>query len=376
MYSCVHSLSYCYQSRLTIIIIYPAVLYLTKVSRMLIFRFFLAIFLLSTGVLYAAPVNKRPPPTVEVQTVSRSVIQQDLAALATLQAAESVLIKPEVAGRVIAINFNEGQTVKKGQLLVQLDDDLLQAELASQQATLNLAQAEYKRYQALFEQQQVSALDYERKTAELAQAKAALSLIQAKLRQRQIRAPFSGVLGLRQFGVGDVLQANQALVRLNSMTSLKAEIKIPETNNTLVSLKQQVLLTIDAVPNVTLTGQVTAIEPSLEADTRALVVRVFIAKGDRRVREGMTARARLLLNDTNVVMVPEQALVAQRGQFVVFVVKDNIAKAQKVSLGKRKVGRVEVTQGLQAGDVIVVSGQNKLPKPEMPIKAIPLQGGL
>lgn len=375
MYSCVHSLSYCYQSNLTIII-YAAVRYLIKVSRMLIFRFFLAIFFLSTGLLYAAPVNKRPPPTVEVQTVSRSVIQQDLSALATLQAAESVLIKPEVAGRVIAINFSEGQTVKKGQLLVGLDDDLLQAELASQQATLSLAQAEYKRYQALFEQQQVSALDYERKKAELAQAKAALSLIQAKLRQRQIRAPFSGVLGLRQFSVGDVLQANQALVRLNSMTSLKAEIKIPETNNALVSLKQQVLLTLDAVPNVTLTGQVTAIEPSLEANTRALVVRVFIAKGDSRVREGMTARARLLLNDANVVMVPEQALVAQNGQFVVYVVKDNIAKAQKVSLGKREVGRVEVTQGLQAGDVIVVSGQNKLPKPEMPIKPIPVQGSL
>lgn len=375
MYSCVHSLSYCYQSNLTIII-YAAVRYLIKVSRMLIFRFFLAIFFLSTGLLYAAPVNKRPPPTVEVQTVSRSVIQQDLSALATLQAAESVLIKPEVAGRVIAISFNEGQTVKKGQLLVGLDDDLLQAELASQQATLDLAKAEYKRYQALFEQQQVSALDYERKKAELAQAKAALSLIQAKLRQRQIRAPFSGVLGLRQFSVGDVLQANQALVRLNSMTSLKAEIKIPETNNALVSLKQQVLLTLDAVPNVTLTGQVTAIEPSLEANTRALVVRVFIAKGDSRVREGMTARARLLLNDANVVMVPEQALVAQNGQFVVYVVKDNIAKAQKVSLGKREVGRVEVTQGLQAGDVIVVSGQNKLPKPEMPIKPIPVQGSL
>lgn len=343
---------------------------------MFVLRFFVVSFLLHAALSYAAPPNKKPPPTVEVQTVTRSTIAQDFLALATLKAAESVLLKPEVAGRVVAINFNEGQSVNKDQLLVQLDDDLLQAELSSQQANLSLTQAEYRRYQALFEQQQVSALDYERKKAELAQAKAALSLVQAKLRQRQIRAPFAGVLGLRQFSVGDVLQANQALVRLNSMRSLKADIKIPETNNVLVSLKQSVLLTLDAVPNLTLRGQVTAIEPSLDNTTRALVLRVSIPQGDARVRDGMTARARLLLPSKNTLLIPEQALVAQKGQFVVFVVKDNIATAKKVSLGKREVGRVEITQGLQVGDVIVVSGQNKLNKPEVPIKPVPLQGAL
>lgn len=347
-----------------------------RVGRMFVIRFCVFMLSLYSLSLYAAPANKRPPPTVEVQTITRSTIEQDLSALAILKANESVLLKPEVAGRVVTINFNEGQTVSKGQLLVQLDDDLLQAELVSQQANLALTQTEYQRYQALFTQQQVSALDYERKKAELAQAKAAVSLVQAKLRQRQVRAPFAGVLGLRQFSVGDVVQANQALVRLNSMNSLKAEIKIPETNNALVSIKQTVLLTLDAVPNLTLKGQVVAIEPSLDSATRALVLRVLIPKGDIRVREGMTARARLLLASNNSLLVPEQALVAQRGQFVVFVVKNNIAKAQVVKLGKREVGRVEVLEGLQAGDVIVVSGQNKLSKPEMPIKPVPLQGGV
>jgi membrane fusion protein (multidrug efflux system) len=347
-----------------------------RVGRMFVIRFCVFMLSLYSFSLYAAPANKRPPPTVEVQTITRSTIEQDLSALATLKANESVLLKPEVAGRVVTINFNEGQTVSKGQLLVQLDDDLLQAELVSQQANLALTQTEYQRYQALFEQQQVSALDYERKKAELAQAKAALSLVQAKLRQRQVRAPFAGVLGLRQFSVGDVLQANQALVRLNSMSPLKAEIKIPETNNALVSLKQSVLLTLDAVPNLTLKGQITAIEPSLDSTTRALVLRVLIPKTDARVRDGMTARARLLLASNNALFVPEQALVAQKGQFVVFVVKNNIAKAQVVKLGKREVGRVEVLEGLQADDVIVVSGQNKLSKPEMPIKPVPLQGDL
>lgn len=103
---------------------------------------------------------------------------------------------------------------------------------------------------------------------------------------------------------------------------------------------------------------------------------MLIPKTDARVRDGMTARARLLLASNNALFVPEQALVAQKGQFVVFVVKNNIAKAQVVKLGKREVGRVEVLEGLQADDVIVVSGQNKLNKPEIPIKPVPLQGGL
>jgi membrane fusion protein (multidrug efflux system) len=121
-----------------------------RVGRMFVIRFCVFMLSLYSLSLYAAPANKRQPPTVEVQTITRSTIEQDLSALAILKAHESVLLKPEVAGRVVTINFNEGQTVSKGQLLVQLDDDLLQAELVSQQANLALTQTEYQRYQRYF----------------------------------------------------------------------------------------------------------------------------------------------------------------------------------------------------------------------------------
>lgn len=128
-------------------------------------------------VVYANPPTKKPPPTVEVQAVGQQILGQKLTALAVLKAQESILIKPEVAGRVTAINFNEGQIVKENQLLIQLDDDLLKAELATYQASLDLAQTEYQRYQALVKEQQVSVLDYERKKAELAQIKASMALV-------------------------------------------------------------------------------------------------------------------------------------------------------------------------------------------------------
>jgi membrane fusion protein (multidrug efflux system) len=179
----------------------------------------------------AAPPNKKGPPTVEVISVSRASIPQVFTAIATLRADEAITLKSEVAGRVTAIRFTEGQQVKKGQLLVQLDTDLLSAELAQTKANLDLAQSEYARYQSLYKEQQVSAIDYERKKAEVAQSQAAMNLVQAKLRQKEIRAPFTGVIGLRQFSVGDVLQANQALVSLTSFSPLKADIKIPETSS-------------------------------------------------------------------------------------------------------------------------------------------------
>ena len=324
-------------------------------------------------VVYANPPTKKPPPTVEVQAVGQQILGQKLTALAVLKAQESILIKPEVAGRVTAINFNEGQIVKENQLLIQLDDDLLKAELATYQASLDLAQTEYQRYQALVKEQQVSVLDYERKKAELAQIKASMALVQAKIRQKQIRAPFTGVIGLRQFSIGDVLQANQNLVRLNKMNALKAEIKIPETHSQSVFVKQMVNLQVDGLANLVLKGQVAAIEPSLDANTRALIVRVNIPQADSRVRDGMTARASFVLGQQQAIVIPEQALVAQGGKFVVFVFNDNEAKATPVEVGQRQVGQVVINKGLQVGDRVVVSGQNKLSKPQMPVKAIPVQ---
>ncbi len=333
----------------------------------------ICLFSLLAVVAHANQPSKRPPPTVEIQAVGQQTLAQQLSALAVLKAQESIMLKPEVAGRVTAINFNEGQVVKEKQLLIQLDDDLLKAELATYQASLDLAQTEYQRYQALVKEQQVSVLDYERKKAELAQIKASMALVQAKIRQKQIRAPFTGVIGLRQFSIGDVLQANQNLVRLNKMNALKAEIKIPETHSQSVFVKQTVNLQVDGLANLVLKGQVAAIEPSLDANTRALIVRVNIPQVDSRVRDGMTARASFVLGQQQAIIVPEQALVAQGGKFVVFVFNNNEVKATPVEVGQRQVGQVVINKGLQVGDRVVVSGQNKLSKPQMPVKAIPVQ---
>lgn len=333
----------------------------------------ICLFSLLAVVAHANQPSKRPPPTVEIQAVGQQTLAQQLSALAVLKAQESIMLKPEVAGRVTAINFNEGQVVKEKQLLIQLDDDLLKAELATYQASLDLAQTEYQRYQALVKEQQVSVLDYERKKAELAQIKASMALVQAKIRQKQIRAPFTGVIGLRQFSIGDVLQANQNLVRLNKMNALKAEIKIPETHSQSVFVKQMVNLQVDGLANLVLKGQVAAIEPSLDANTRALIVRVNIPQADSRVRDGMTARASFVLGQQQAIIVPEQALVAQGGKFVVFVFNNNEVKATPVEVGQRQVGQVVINKGLQVGDRVVVSGQNKLSKPQMPVKAIPVQ---
>ncbi len=323
----------------------------------------------------ATSEQKKAPPTVEVMPISRSTVTQTFTAIATLRANEAITLKAEVAGRVTAINFVEGQQVKKGQLLVTLDNDLLTAELATAQAGLDLAQAEFGRYQSLFKEQQLSALDYERKKAELAQAKAAMSLTLARLKQKEIHAPFSGIIGLRLFSLGDVVQANQSLVSLTSFSPLKADIKIPETSSGQIKLKQTITFAVDAIPDLILKGQVAAFESSLDSGTRAVIMRAMIPQSDRRVKAGMTARATIQLQSTNDIVIPEQALVAQKGKFVVFILKGKEVTATPVTVGQRQTGTVAILSGLHDGDVVVVSGQNKLPKPKMTINPVPMQGG-
>ena len=157
---------------------------------------------------------------------------------------------------------------------------------------------------------------------------------------------------------------------------LKADIKIPETSSSKINLKQAITFTVDAIPNLVLNGQVVAMESSLDSSSRAVVVRAAIPHGDSRIKAGMTARASLQLSTLNEIVIPEQALVAQRGKFVVFTVKGELATAVPVEVGARQTGKVAIIRGLHEGDVIVVSGQNKLSKPEMPIKPVPMQGGL
>ncbi|HEX5361292.1 MAG TPA: efflux RND transporter periplasmic adaptor subunit [Fluviicoccus sp.] len=330
-----------------------------------------------TPVVALAADKSRPPPVVEVIEVPAATsVTSTLQAIGSVRPSESIMLKPEVAGRVISLGFKEGQSVRHGDLLVKLDDSLLVAELPAKEAAVVLAEAEYKRLELLAQSQQVADIDVERKRVDVALAKAASQLLKARIKQTELRAPFDGIIGIRQFSIGDVVQPGQALVSLSSFTPLKVDVKLPEGRADVLRVNQRVDVRIDALPQLLLKGRLAVIEPQLDAGTRALWARVVLNASDRRIRSGMSATVLIPLTGGGASpWLPEQALVAQSGKQVVFKVVDGKAKATPVRVGQRQPGKVEILEGVRTGDTVVVSGQNKLSKPDMPIKTVLMTGG-
>lgn len=336
----------------------------------------LAVFLPSA--VSGAPAGvAKPRPVVEVlQTSEVPVDDAGLTMLGVVRPNESVVLRPEISGRVTDVGFTEGQTVRRGQLLVKLDDALLVAELSAKMAAVELLEMEYKRLQTLGEQGQVAALDVERKRTEWSVAKSALAVLKARIAQTEIRSPFDGLIGLRLFSPGEVVQAGQALVSVTSFSPLKADVKIPEAQARWVHPGQTVRVEISALPGVSLQGHVSAVESRVDDGTRAVWVRLVLKGGDRRIRSGMSAKAVFKLPSASDahIQLPEQAVVAQGGKTVVYRVTEGKASAVPVKVGLRRAGRVTIMEGVKPGEIIVVSGQNKLSRPEIAVETVPFRG--
>ena len=317
------------------------------------------------------------PPVVEVAIVQAVPLVQEAQAVGTLLARQRVAIRPEVAGRIVAIGFADGAPVRKGQVLFQLDDTLQQAELAQAQAQLAVQQANLRRNEELVAQGFVAqrVLDESRAAVQVAQAQVALA--QARLQRMRLLAPFDGVAGIRQVHVGEYVKDGTELVHLEDTSRLVVDFRLPERWQPQVRVGQALRLRMDARPQQDVLARVQAIDPALDADGRALIVRAQIEQGQQGLQPGMFARVALELGrDPAALMVPEEAIVPQGQQFWVWRLRpaegDAPPQAERVSvrLGVRRDGRVQVVEGLQPGDTIVVAGQQRLQRDGTPVRVI------
>lgn len=330
------------------------------------------------GVLLAAcadepaPAKARPLPTVEVTGVREIERAATLSAIGTLRANESLMVRPEISARVVSLGFREGQPVRRGQLLVQLDDAQARADMASVEAALALARSELRRATAL-PADLIARHELERLQAQLAMQQAALARARAVLAKTRILAPFDGVAGLRLFSPGEVVQPGQDLFSLTALQPMKLDVPVPESRAGDVRVGQVVSATIAALPEAAVTGRVAAMEPALDAGSRALRLRVLIDNPGGRLQPGMTARISLATSaPVRVRVVPDQAVVPMGGRQVVFVLGEkNVATAVAVQPGLRVDGLTEIGDALALADQVVVSGQNKLNKPSQPVRPIP-----
>jgi membrane fusion protein (multidrug efflux system) len=298
---------------------------------------------------------------VEVAKVATVPLPQSITTVGSLRSDESVTIRPEVAGRIAAINFQEGQRVAKGTVLLRLDPSINEAEVLQARANLKLARSKYERAVDLSKSNFISGQARDEAENNLRVAEAAVALVEARLAKTEIKAPFSGVIGLRSVSVGDYVKEGADIVNLESIDLLKVDFRVPEVYMRQVKAGQALQVTLDAYPGKTFEGRVFAVNPLLDAAGRAVVIRAQVKNADASLRPGMFARVRLITSESaDSLVVPEQALVPQGTEQFVFRVVDGRAVRVRVEVGQRRDGKAEVVTGLAAGDVVVAAGQQRL----------------
>ncbi|MCW5604383.1 MAG: efflux RND transporter periplasmic adaptor subunit [Burkholderiales bacterium] len=311
----------------------------------------------------AAKAGNETPRGLPVKTgvVETGSISEEASAVGTLLANESVMIRPETDGRIAAIHFSEGQLVRGGENLVSLDSSEVAAQLAAVEAELTLNRSRMKRAEDLQAKNFISlqALDEARES--LNQSIARQMEIKAKLDKMTVKAPFEGVAGLRQVSPGAYVKAGQDIARLEGIGTLKVDFRVPEIFLRKMRSNQEVQVSVDAFPGETFRGAIYAMEPAVDEQTRTILLRARIPNPGVRLKPGMFARVNLVLDTRgNAVLVPEQALVPRGGERYVFRVVDGKAVMTKVEIGLRRPGKVEILEGLTAGETIVVDGQLRL----------------
>jgi membrane fusion protein, multidrug efflux system len=298
---------------------------------------------------------------VETALVTVGPIERRLTAVGSLRSYESVIIRPEIAGRIAEFRFEEGERVERGQPLVVLDDSVWRAVVEQVQAALELSQANYDRAVDLLERKVGTTKARDEAFSQMRVDQAELELAKARLDKSLIRAPFDGVVGLRRVSVGDFVNAGDDIVNLEQIDPLKADFRIAESYLGAVRPGQRIELGVDAFPGQAFTGEVYAIDPLIDESGRSILLRARLPNPEHVLRPGLFARVTLVLNERdNAIQVPEQALVPQGQEQFVFRVVDGKAAFTKVEVGIRREGMVEITAGLGPEDEVVTAGQLKI----------------
>ena len=298
---------------------------------------------------------------VVVATVSAQPWADTLHALGTVQAREAVTITAKVSELVERVHFDSGQQVARGAPLVTLSGQQQRAALASATAAANEAEQLYARQSALAEQQLIAraSLDAQRATRDATRAQVAQ--IRANLADRVIRAPFGGVLGIRQVSPGALVTPGTAIATLDDISRVFVDFPLPEAELARVEAGQAIVGTVAAWPQLRFDGEVRTIDARIDPDSRAATVRADFANPDGRLRPGMLVTVELGQSQRQALVVPEIAVVqVGRDSFVFRVRADSSVEQAPVRTGSRNQGRVEIIEGLEPGERIVVEGMGKL----------------
>mgnify|MGYP003108645045 CR=1 FL=1 len=311
-----------------------------------------------------------PPPTVGVADAEKITWDVVISAVGTLKASEGIILASEVSGRVIEINFESGQEVEQGDLLLVQDHSIESANLAASEAGRDLADVDFKRTKELLDRDTIAQADFDAANAQKERAAADVKSIQAQIEKKRIEAPFSGRLGIRQVSLGQLLSANSSIVVLEALDPLYLDFSLPQRELGRIRTGQSVTFTVDAFLDKTFTGEVEAISPRIDPSTRNVEVRVSVPNPDGELRSGMFARLKLNLGQKkDWIVIPDTAISYNpygNGVYVVKTLEHEDGTSYEgvrqvfIEIADRRGDLVAVSKGIEVGDRVVVIGASKL----------------
>jgi len=302
------------------------------------------------------------PVSVVAAVVKEEKIEQRISLVGNLQADESIEIKNQIAGVIEEIGFDEGQAVKKGQLLFMIDAAKLKASLLQIQSNLSLAQTTYDRLSTLIKANAISQQEYDQAQAELSSRKADIELMNAQIKEAVITASFDGVMGERKVSLGQFVNQGTTLTYLIQQNPMKAEFRIPERFLGEIKDGQGIEVRVAAYPQESFLGEVYFIDPQVEELTRTALIKAKLPNPDGKLKRGMFANLNLIVSiREKALVVPETAIIPKGDSFFVFVVDaDNKAQMKPVKVGVRMVGKAEIAEGLSVGENVIIEGYQKI----------------
>jgi membrane fusion protein (multidrug efflux system) len=303
-----------------------------------------------------------PPSVVETARIESRLFFERVEVVGQLAAAESVVIRPELAGVVESVEFQEGQRVAVGEVLFVLRSDEQRAALREAEANRVLAADVFERTEKLSKVRVSAASELTRARAGVAAADAVVDLARVNVERTRIRAPFDGALGARDVSPGDWVDSDVALVQIDAVDRLQLQFSLPGNAIALAQPGLKVSARVAAYPDERFGGEVYFISPALDTDSRRLGMKAWVPNSDGRLRPGMFARVELEVERTeHALLVPESAIASDAsGPYVWRVTPESLAERASVELGTRREGQVVILSGLASGDTIVTSGTHKV----------------
>ncbi|HKG32270.1 MAG TPA: efflux RND transporter periplasmic adaptor subunit [Gemmatimonadales bacterium] len=307
------------------------------------------------------PAGGPPAMPVEAAAARADTVVDAILATGQIEAMQSIDLRPDVEGRLVQILVREGALVARGTALFKIDDAELKAQVAEITAERDLARQSLTRTRDLLSQKASSQAELERAEATMRSNEAQLERLKVRLDRTLVRAPFAGVVGQRFVSLGDYVNSDTRLVTLQTVTPQRASFQVPERYADKLKLGQRVSFRVAALPGREFSGKVDFVDPVVKLPGRTIMVKAVVPNPRRELQSGMFIEARLATDvRPNAVVIPEDAVLPLQGSSFVWVVIDGKATRRQVELGVRTPGFVEVKNGVESTEQVVVGGQERL----------------